>query len=100
MLTIQASRMAFAIYLRYQRDFQPEQPQILDKNINDPNVRFTFVDFIPGVIKRAGAVMSQSQVEYHSFRYVFWTCFIKKKNLIQQTNKKYLPKFMQSINHE
>lgn len=87
MLTIQASRMAFAIYLRYQRDFQPEQPQILDKNINDPNVRFTFVDFIPGVIKRAGAVMSQSQVEYHSFRYVFWTCFIKKKKKFNSTNK-------------
>ncbi|KAH9426135.1 hypothetical protein DERP_007075 [Dermatophagoides pteronyssinus] len=59
--------MAFAIYLRHQRDFQPEHPQILEKNINDPNVRFTFVDFIPGVIKPAGSVMSQSSVEYHSF---------------------------------
>ncbi|OTF71518.1 hypothetical protein BLA29_014543 [Euroglyphus maynei] len=61
--------MAFAIYLR-QRDFQPEQPQILDKNLqnNDPNIQFTFVDFIPGIIKRTGAVMSQSPVEYHSFR--------------------------------
>lgn len=63
--------MAFAIYLRHQRDFQPEHPQILEKNINDPNVRFTFVDFIPGVIKPAGSVMSQSSVEYHSFRYCY-----------------------------
>lgn len=60
--------MAFAIYLRYRNEFQPEPPQISDKNINDPNVNFTFVDFIPSVIKRSGTLIPQNQtVEYHPF---------------------------------
>ncbi|XP_075675875.1 uncharacterized protein LOC113798638 isoform X2 [Dermatophagoides pteronyssinus] len=76
--------MAFAIYLRHQRDFQPEHPQILEKNINDPNVRFTFVDFIPGVIKPAGSVMSQSSVEYHSFR--LWIRRRRRRQLHKRQN--------------
>ncbi|UXI20051.1 zinc finger protein 235-like [Sarcoptes scabiei] len=59
--------MAFAIYLRYRGEFQPEPPQILERNLNDPSVKFTCVDFVPSVIKRSGTVIPQFQVEYHSF---------------------------------
>ena len=60
--------MAFAIYLH--RDiFQPEDPLIFDKNVNDVNVNFTFVDFVPSVIKRSNTVIPQFEVEYHKFRY-------------------------------
>ena len=58
--------MAFAIYL-HRDNFQPEEPLILDKNIS-PDVNFTFVDFVPSVIKRSGTVIPQCEVQYHSFR--------------------------------
>ena len=60
--------MAFAIYL-HRENFHPEEPLILDKNIqSDPNVNFTFVDFVPSVVKRSATVIPQSEVQYHSFR--------------------------------
>ncbi|CAG2165955.1 unnamed protein product [Oppiella nova] len=60
--------MAFAIYL-HRDNFQPEEPLILDKNITaESNVNFTFVDFVPCVIKRSGTVIPQCEVQYHTFR--------------------------------
>ncbi|RWS10842.1 hypothetical protein B4U79_14840, partial [Dinothrombium tinctorium] len=48
--------------------FQPEQPQILDEHIT-PESKFTFVDFVPSVIKRSStAVITTAEVEYHTFR--------------------------------
>ncbi len=61
--------MAFAIYL-HRENFVPESPLIVDKNVSDANVNFTFVDFVPGVIKRSNTVIPQCEVEYHSFRFV------------------------------
>ena len=66
--------MAFLIYL-HRDTFQPEEPVILDKNLTD-DVQFTFVDFIPSVIKRSGTTLT-CQVEYHPFRYILLT----KRNL-------------------
>lgn len=66
--------MAFAIYL-HRENFQPEAPLIVDKNVNDEKVNFTFVDFVPGVIKRSNTVIPQCEVEYHSFRFVVLTVF-------------------------
>jgi len=60
--------MAFAIYL-HRDNFQPEEPLILDKNISsDSSINFTFVDFVPSVVKRSGTVIPQCEVEYHTFR--------------------------------
>jgi hypothetical protein len=60
--------MAFAIYL-HRDNFQPEEPLILDKNINsDSSINFTFVDFVPSVVKRSGTALPQCEVEYHTFR--------------------------------
>lgn len=64
--------MAFAIYL-HRENFVPEAPLIVDKNVSDANVNFTFVDFVPGVIKRSNTVIPQCEVEYHSFRFVLLT---------------------------
>lgn len=61
--------MAFAIYL-HRENFHPEAPLIVDKNVSDANVNFTFVDFVPSVIKRSNTVIPQFEVEYHSFRFV------------------------------
>lgn len=64
--------MAWFLNLNKSREFRAERPLIIDKYAQ-PQVQFTFVDFIPAVIKRSTKSSTQSaKIEYHEFRYLLY----------------------------
>lgn len=51
------------------RGFHPEDPIVVDKDLR-PDIKFTFIDIIPGVVKQpsVGFPAKRESIAYHSFR--------------------------------